>query len=93
MLHLIQLITYMLNRLEYTEAEVVEVFESLESPNSVLTIDQFFSVVGLKTPTDRQVERMVKNFPKWRSALKVVVMQLSDSTYQFDNETEEEHND
>ncbi len=73
MLHLLQIMNYMITKLEYSIEEVQEAFLSVELGK--IKIDELLHVLGIEFGTIAH-ETLVNKFPKWRSALAVTKMRL-----------------
>jgi hypothetical protein len=71
MLHLMQVIVYMLNTLEYTEDEIKSHFEAVLSGE--ITTVELLDIIGMDA-TDLQLARLEAALPKWHSALAVLKM-------------------
>lgn len=74
MLHLIQIMTYMFSRLEYTEDEVRIHFDAILNHTS--TLPELLDVIGLEHWSPAQMERIMKALPRYESALNVTMMRL-----------------
>lgn len=74
MIHLIQIIKYMMVNLEYTAAEVEEFMEALI--NEDMGFEAFFDTIGLEQPTEPQMDRIRAKIHLYGSALAVVSMSV-----------------
>lgn len=70
MLQLIQVINYMVNVLKYSEDQVIQTFEEIESGH--LTPTDLYLELGLESPTDLGVKMFEEKLNKWRTALSVI---------------------
>lgn len=69
MLRLIQIVNHMLVYLEYSETEVQQAFEAIESGE--LSYDQLLDIINV-VPSEAQDERAILKLDKWPSALEFV---------------------
>jgi len=72
MLQLIQIMTYMMSRLEYTKEEIEQHFEAIE--NGDMSLETSLDILGLEQFKPSIMELIKEKLPKWRSALHVTLM-------------------
>lgn len=72
MLHLIQVINFMINELEYTEEEIRAHFRDLVEGN--VSVEDFMYGINLEFRNKMQEERFLSSLPKFESALWFVNM-------------------
>ena len=75
MLHLIQIMNYMIKHLEYSKEEIEAHFKAIESGE--MSIETALSVLNIEFSTVA-MDILVEKLPKWRSALAVTLMRLED---------------
>lgn len=76
MLQLIQIMHYMINHLEYTEDEIEQHFEAIES--GALSLETALCTLNLEPYHPKIMEMIKEKLPKWRSALAVTKMRHGD---------------
>lgn len=74
MLQLMQIMTHMLVRLEYTPDEVRQAFLGLQ--DGEYTIDELLDSVGVEPYVPAIMAILATKVPRWESALSVTLMKL-----------------
>lgn len=74
MLALIQVMTYMIAKLDYKPSEVHAVFSKVEAGE--ITCEGLLHAHGLGFDSDLPLQMMKRSLPRWKSALLVVTMRL-----------------
>lgn len=75
MLRLIQIISYMMNHVEYTESEVIEIFESIE--RCEMEYHDLLDMLNIDTSGVALDFAAIEKLPKWRSALQFVKLKAA----------------
>ena len=74
MLQLLQIMNYMVTKLEYTKDEVEQYFTAIE--NGDMSLETALDVLGLEQFKPSIMEMTKEKLPKWRSALHVTMMRM-----------------
>ncbi len=75
MLHVMQIMTYLLNNREFDESDVIEYFEMLQfNPNCISILEAEVGVEFRNAHQEKRTKSAIDS-GKWKSALEVVKMQ------------------
>lgn len=76
MLHLLQIMNYMIQHLEYTKEEIETYFMAIESGG--MSLETALDLLNIAEFNSSSMKLIKEKLPKWRSALAVVIMRLED---------------